>query len=75
VSWLPNELTKRPMPEKRLKVMTICGTRPEFIKLSRVIAVLDEHTDHVLLHTGQSYDYEMNEVFFVQLKIRKPNYF
>ncbi len=63
------------MADNRLKVMTICGTRPEFIKLSRIIAALDEHTHHVLLHSGQSYDYELNEVFFEQLKIRKPDYF
>ena len=63
------------MPENRLKVMTILGTRPEFIKLSRVIPALDEHTDHVLLHSGQSYDYELNQVFFDQLQIRKPDYF
>jgi UDP-N-acetylglucosamine 2-epimerase (non-hydrolysing) len=63
------------MSTKRLKVMTILGTRPEFIKLSRVIPLLDELTDHVLLHSGQSYDYELNEVFFEQLGIRKPNYF
>ena len=55
--------------------MTICGTRPEFIKLSRVIAALDEHTDHVLLHSGQNYDYELNQVFFDQLEIRKPDRF
>jgi UDP-N-acetylglucosamine 2-epimerase (non-hydrolysing) len=63
------------MPTKRLKVLTILGTRPEFIKLSRVIAVLDEQTDHVLVHSGQSYDYELNEVFFEQLRIRKPDHF
>src|SRR2546425_11214113 len=65
----------RTMPDNRLKVMTICGTRPEFIKLSRVIAALDQHTNHILLHSGQSYDYELNEVFFEQLQIRKPDYF
>src|SRR5438105_10565742 len=63
------------MPNNRLKVMTICGTRPEFIKLSRVIAALDEQTNHVLVHSGQSYDYELNEVFFEQLQIRKPDHF
>ena len=63
------------MPEKRLKVLTILGTRPEFIKLSRVIPALDATTDHVLLHSGQSYDYELNEVFFEQLGIRKPDIF
>jgi UDP-N-acetylglucosamine 2-epimerase (non-hydrolysing) len=60
---------------KRLKVMTIVGTRPEFIKLSRVIAELDRTTEHVLLHSGQSYDYELNGVFFEQLQIREPDHF
>ncbi|MGB8951816.1 MAG: UDP-N-acetylglucosamine 2-epimerase (non-hydrolyzing) [Candidatus Aminicenantales bacterium] len=58
-----------------LKVLTIVGTRPEIIKLSRVIHQLDEHTDHMLAHTGQNYDYELNEIFFQQLAIRKPDYF
>lgn len=58
-----------------MKVMTIVGTRPEIIKLSRVIHVLDKNVDHVLVHTGQNYDYELNEVFFKDLEIRKPNYF
>ena len=60
---------------KRLKVMTIVGTRPEIIKLSRVIAELDRHTDHVLVHSGQNYDYELNQVFFDELQIRPPNRF
>ena len=59
----------------KTKVMTIVGTRPEIIKLSRVIAELDKYTDHILVHTGQNYDYELNEVFFNELKIRKPNYY
>jgi UDP-N-acetylglucosamine 2-epimerase (non-hydrolysing) len=58
-----------------LKVMTILGTRPEIIKLSRVVAALDAHTEHVLVHTGQNYDYELNEVFFEELGIRKPDRF
>jgi UDP-N-acetyl-L-fucosamine synthase len=58
-----------------LKVMTIVGTRPELIKMSRVIAELDRQTDHVLVHTGQNYDYELNQVFFEDLEIRKPDYF
>jgi UDP-N-acetylglucosamine 2-epimerase (non-hydrolysing) len=58
-----------------LKVMTIAGTRPEIIKLSRVIAELDRHTRHVLVHTGQNYDYELNQVFFEELGIRKPDHF
>lgn len=58
-----------------LKVMTIVGTRPEIIKLSRVIAELEKNTQHILVHTGQNYDYELNEVFFKELEIRKPDYF
>src|SRR6478752_6988589 len=58
-----------------LKVMTIVGTRPELIKMSRVIAEFDEHTKHILVHTGQNYDYELNQVFFEDLGIRKPDYF
>lgn len=57
------------------KVMTIVGTRPEIIKLSRVIYELEQYTDHVLVHTGQNYDYELNEIFFQQMEIRKPDYF
>lgn len=60
---------------KKLKVMTIVGTRPEIIRLSRTIAKLDAHCDHVLVHTGQNYDYELNEVFFSDLGIRKPDMF
>lgn len=60
---------------ERLKVATIVGTRPEIIKLSRVIAELDKHTNHVLIHTGQNYDYELNGVFFQQLGIRDPDHF
>ena len=55
--------------------MTIVGTRPEIIKLCRVIAELDAHLDHVLVHTGQNYDYELNEIFFQQLEIRRPDHF
>jgi len=58
-----------------LKVMTIVGTRPELIKMSRVIAEFDRHTRHILVHTGQNYDYELNQVFFDDLGIRKPDYF
>lgn len=58
-----------------LKVMTIVGTRPELIKMSRVIAEFDRHTRHVLVHTGQNYDYELNQVFFDDLEIRKPDHF
>ena len=59
----------------KLKVMTVVGTRPEIIRLSCVLALLDCHTDHVLVHTGQNYDYELNQVFFDDLEIRKPDYF
>jgi UDP-N-acetylglucosamine 2-epimerase (non-hydrolysing) len=58
-----------------LKVMTIVGTRPELIKMSRVIAEFDQHTKHVLVHTGQNYDYELNQLFFEDLGIRKPDHF
>lgn len=59
----------------KIKVMTIVGTRPEIIRLARVIARLNEVTDHVLVHTGQNYDYELNEIFFKELDIPKPDYF
>ena len=59
----------------KLKVMTVVGTRPEIIRLSRVMAQLDEHCDHTVIHTGQNYDYELNEVFFNDLGIRKPDAF
>jgi UDP-N-acetylglucosamine 2-epimerase (non-hydrolysing) len=58
-----------------LKVMTIVGTRPELIKMSRVIAEFDKHTQHILVHTGQNYDYELNQLFFEDLGIRKPDHF
>ena len=60
---------------KKLKVLTVLGTRPEIIRLSRVLAKLDEHCEHILVHTGQNYDYELNEIFFNDLQVRKPNYF
>jgi UDP-N-acetylglucosamine 2-epimerase (non-hydrolysing) len=59
----------------RMKVMTIVGTRPEIIKLSRVIHELDRYTDHVLVHSGQNFDYELNEIFFRELEIRRPDHF
>ncbi|PCH54314.1 MAG: UDP-N-acetylglucosamine 2-epimerase (non-hydrolyzing) [Flavobacteriaceae bacterium] len=58
-----------------LKVMTIVGTRPEIIKLSEVMKELDKHTNHVVVHTGQNYDYELNEIFFEQLGVRRPDFF
>ena len=60
---------------KKLKVLTVVGTRPEIIRLSRVMAKLDEHCEHVLAHTGQNYDYELNQVFFDELGVRKPDHF
>lgn len=60
---------------KKLKVVTIVGTRPEIIRLSAVIKLLEEHVDHKLVHTGQNYDYELNQVFFDDLHLRKPDYF
>jgi UDP-N-acetylglucosamine 2-epimerase (non-hydrolysing) len=59
----------------KLKVMTVVGTRPEIIRLSRVIPKLDEHCEHILVHTGQNYDFELNEIFFQDLGIRKPDHF
>lgn len=60
---------------KKLKVMSVVGTRPEIIRLSRVLAALDLHCEHVLVHTGQNYDYELNQVFFDDLGVRKPDFF
>lgn len=60
---------------KKLKIVTVVGTRPEIIRLSRVLAMLDDHCDHFLVHTGQNYDYELNQIFFDDLGIRKPDYF
>jgi UDP-N-acetylglucosamine 2-epimerase (non-hydrolysing) len=60
---------------KKLKLMTVVGTRPEIIRLSRVMAVCDQYFDHIIVHTGQNYDYELNEIFFNDLGIRKPDHF
>lgn len=60
---------------KKLKVVSVVGTRPEIIRLSRVLAKLDEHCDHIIVHTGQNYDYELNEIFFEDLGVRKPDHF
>jgi UDP-N-acetylglucosamine 2-epimerase (non-hydrolysing) len=60
---------------KKLKVVTVVGTRPEIIRLSRVLPKLDQYMDHILVHTGQNYDYELNEIFFTDLDIRKPDHF
>lgn len=60
---------------KKLKVVSVVGTRPEIIRLSRVLAALDQYCDHILVHTGQNYDYELNQVFFDDLGVRKPDFF
>ena len=60
---------------KKLKVLTVIGTRPEIIRLSRVIEAISTHCDHILVHTGQNYDYELNQIFFDDLEIQKPDYF
>jgi UDP-N-acetylglucosamine 2-epimerase (non-hydrolysing) len=60
---------------KKMKVMSVVGTRPEIIRLSRVLAKLDEYCEHIIVHTGQNYDFELNEVFFTDLGVRKPDYF
>ncbi len=60
---------------KRLKILTIVGTRPEIIRLSRVMTLLDDHVNHIIAHTGQNYDYELNEIFYLDLGLRKPDFF
>ena len=60
---------------KMIKVITVLGTRPEIIRLSRIIPLLDKYTNHILVHTGQNYDYELNEIFFKDLELRKPDYY
>jgi len=59
----------------KLKILTVVGTRPEIIRLSRVMSLLDKHVNHVIAHTGQNYDYELNEIFFKDLELRKPDHF
>ena len=63
------------MINDKLKVVTIVGTRPEIIRLSVIIPLFDKYFNHILVHTGQNYDYELNEIFFEDLEIRKPNHF
>lgn len=63
------------MEKSKLKVMTIVGTRPEIIRLAAVIKLLEKHVDHKMIHTGQNYDYELNQVFFEELELRKPDYY
>ena len=60
---------------KKLKLVTVIGTRPEIIRLSVLIKKFDKYFDHILIHTGQNYDYELNEIFFKELEIRKPDQF
>ena len=60
---------------KKLKVVTVLGTRPEIIRLARVMYKLDKYCNHIIVHTGQNYDYELNEIFFKDLNVRKPDYF
>ena len=60
---------------KKFKIVTVVGTRPEIIRLACVIKKFDEHCEHILIHTGQNLDYELNEIFFDDLGIRKPDYF
>jgi UDP-N-acetylglucosamine 2-epimerase len=63
------------MKKSKLKVITIVGTRPEIIRLSRVMPVLDKYLNHITVHTGQNYDYELNEIFYKDLELRKPDYY
>jgi len=63
------------MIRTKLKVLTVVGTRPEIIRLSRVMSLLDEHVNHIIAHTGQNYDYELNEIFYQDLELRKPDFF
>ena len=58
-----------------MKILTILGTRPEIIRLSRIIPKLDNHCEHIIVHTGQNYDYELDKIFFDSFKIRKPDYY
>jgi UDP-N-acetyl-L-fucosamine synthase len=60
---------------KKLKVMTVVGTRPEIIRLSCIIKKLDAYCEHIIVHTGQNFDYELNQIFFDELEIRRPDYF
>lgn len=68
-------MTSKHTPMKKMKVMTVVGTRPEIIRLSRIIEKLDTYCNHIFVHTGQNYDYELNQIFFEDLGIRKPDFF
>src|ERR1035437_2254700 len=63
------------MNQAKLKIVTVVGTRPEIIRLSRTMARLDEYVNQVIIHTGQNYDYELNEIFWNDLELRRPDYF
>ena len=63
------------MKNDKLKVITVIGTRPEIIRLSRVMPLLDQYVNHIIVHTGQNYDYELNQIFFDEMELRKPDYF
>lgn len=63
------------MTPTKLKIVTVVGTRPEIIRLSRTMALLDEYVNQVIIHTGQNYDYELNEIFWNDLELRRPDYF
>ena len=60
---------------QKLKILTVVGTRPEIIRLSRVMSLLDQFVNHIIVHTGQNYDYELNEIFWTELELRKPDHF
>ena len=60
---------------KKIKIVSIVGTRPEIIRLSRIFSILDKYCEHILIHTGQNYDFELNQIFFNDLKIRRPDFF
>ena len=68
-------VTSNQSPVTKLKVMTVVGTRPEIIRLSRTMALLDQHLNQIIVHTGQNYDYELNEIFWQELELRKPDHF
>src|SRR6185312_11497775 len=63
------------MTENKLKIVTIVGTRPEIIRLSRTMSLLDKYVDQIIVHTGQNYDYELNEIFWKEMELRKPDHF
>ena len=60
---------------KKIKIVSIVGTRPEIIRLSRIFSILDKYCEHILIHTGQNYDYELNKIFFKDLELKSPDFF